>query len=156
MSAFPDAAAVAVPLLTQAARVLRVDAGYALVEVIGGGCGRCHEAGGCGSAHLTRMFCFRPRRCRVQNRIDAPAGARVTVVLPAGVLRRHVRIAYVLPLLALLGGAVLGDVAAGDAGAAAGAVFGLALAWWMARCAISGKLPDEPYIANIEFQEEKT
>ncbi|MDR3159127.1 MAG: SoxR reducing system RseC family protein [Zoogloeaceae bacterium] len=156
MSAFADSAFSAPPI-TQAARVLRVDAGYALVEVIGGGCGRCHEAGGCGSAHLTRMFCLRPRRYRVQNQIDAPPGARVTIALPAGVLRRHVCLVYVLPLLALIGGALLGDAAAGDAGAAAGAVSGLALAWWrMARRAASGKLSGEPYIASIEFQEEKT
>ncbi|MDR2624984.1 MAG: SoxR reducing system RseC family protein [Zoogloeaceae bacterium] len=156
MSDFSDSAFSAPPV-TQAARVLRVDAGYALVEVVGGGCGRCHEAGGCGSVHLTRVFCLRPRRYRVQNQIGAPVGAQVTVALPAGVLRRHVYLAYVLPLLALMGGALLGDAAAGEAGAAAGAVFGLAIAWWwMARCVASGKLAGEPYIASIEFQEEKT
>lgn len=137
--------------------MLRVDAERALVEVVGSGCGRCHETGGCGSAHLTRVFCLRPRRYWVQNPIDAPVGARVSVVFLAGALRHSVRLAYVLPLLALLCGAFLGDAAAGDAGAAAGVVFGLALAgWWMAKNAASGKVSDGPYIAHIEFQEEKT
>ncbi|MDR1349623.1 MAG: SoxR reducing system RseC family protein [Zoogloeaceae bacterium] len=163
MSAFSDSVPDAPPIM-QAARVARVEEGaeegvpaYALVEAIGGGCGRCHEAGGCGSAHLTQMFCLRPRRYRVLNPMDAPVGAQVMVVLPAGTLRRSVRLAYGLPLLALFAGAAVGDMAADDAGAAVGAVCGLILAWgWMAWRARAGNLSGEPYIATIEFQEEKT
>ncbi|MDR2364744.1 MAG: SoxR reducing system RseC family protein, partial [Zoogloeaceae bacterium] len=72
----PDFSADAVtPLILRTARVLRVDAGgYALVEVMEGGCGRCDAAGGCGGAHPTRMFCFRPRRYRVRNGVCAPVG----------------------------------------------------------------------------------
>jgi sigma-E factor negative regulatory protein RseC len=92
----------------------------------------------------------------VLNEIGAPAGARVAVALPDGVLRRHVHLMYGLPLLALMIGALFGDMAAGDAGAAVGAIFGLLLAWRrLARRAGSGKSSEEPYIANIESQEEK-
>jgi sigma-E factor negative regulatory protein RseC len=157
MSVFSDFPVVAASPIMQTARVLQVNGAHALVEVADGGCGRCHVAGGCGSVQLTRLFCLRPRRCRVLNRIGARVGAQVTVALPAGTLRHHVHLAYGLPLLMLSGGALLGNAAAGDAGAAAGAGVGLTLAWggmmWRAR---SGKLSDEPYIAAIEFQEEKT
>jgi sigma-E factor negative regulatory protein RseC len=148
--------------MEQTARVVRADADnvYALVEVIGGGCGRCHEAGGCGSAHLTQMFCLAPRRYRVRNDIQAATGAVVTVVMPAAALRRHIALAYGLPLIGLLGGALLGDLA-GEAGALVGAACGLGLAWglvWkrMTQHAASGKIFIEPYIANIKFQEEET
>ncbi|MDR1889715.1 MAG: SoxR reducing system RseC family protein [Zoogloeaceae bacterium] len=150
------------PMAEQTARVVQGNAGdaYALVEVIGGGCGRCHETGGCGSAHLTQMFCLQPRRYRVRNDIGAVVGAVVTVALPTGNLRRHVTLAYGLPLAGLLGGAVLGNLAS-EPGALIGAACGLGFAWGfarrrMARHAASGKTFIEPYIANIMFQEENT
>jgi sigma-E factor negative regulatory protein RseC len=161
----PDFAARNPPdrqMVGQTARVVRADAddAYALVEVIDGGCGSCNEAGGCGSAHLTRMFCLAPRRYRVRNDIKAAAGAVVTVTLPAAALRRHIVLAYGLPLIGLLGGALLGDLA-GEAGALVGAACGLGLAWglaWkrMAQRAASGKTLIEPYIASVKSQEENT
>lgn len=150
------------PINEQTVRVVETNTGdaYALVEVIGGGCGRCHEAGGCGGVHLTQAFCLSPRRFRVRNDAGASVGAVVTVALPAGALRSHVTLAYVLPFIGLLGGAMLGNLA-GEVGAVIGAACGLGLAWaWakrrMATLATSGKTFNEPYIANVQFQEENT
>jgi sigma-E factor negative regulatory protein RseC len=146
----------------QTARVARADAGdaYALVEIIGGGCGRCHEAGGCGGVQLTQALCLTPRRYRVRNQAGAKAGAVVTVALPAGALRWHITLAYVLPFVGLLGGALLGNLA-GEIGALVGAACGLGFAWGLAqrrvaRYLASGKMFIEPYIANIKPQEENT
>lgn len=109
--------------------VRSLDGGDALVEVEQGGCGRCHEKGGCGGQHLTQMFCSGPRTYRLANRVGATAGERVTIAIAAGSIRRTANLAYGLPLTATIVGALLGTWQAGDLGGIAGAAGGLALAF---------------------------
>jgi len=102
-----------------------VDTAGAVVEVEHGGCGRCHEKGGCGGHHLTQTFCSGPRRYRVENAIGAEVGETVSVAVTAGTLRRGANLAYGLPVLGLIGGAMVGGGLAGDAGAIPGGLLGL-------------------------------
>lgn len=97
----------------------------ALVEVEAGGCGRCHEKGGCGGQHLTQMFCSGPKTYLADNALGAQVGDRVTVGIAAGALRRTANLAYGLPLTATIIGAVLGMPFGGDLAAMAGAALGL-------------------------------
>lgn len=97
----------------------------ALVEVSGGGCGRCHEKGGCGGQQLTQMFCSGPKRYRVENPLGAEIGEQVTIAISEGALRTSANLAYGLPVLLLLAGAIAGNLLAGDSGAMAGAVLGI-------------------------------
>jgi sigma-E factor negative regulatory protein RseC len=106
-----------------------VDAGEALVEVAQGGCGRCHEKGGCGGQQLTQMFCSGPRQYRVDNAIGAAVGDRVTVAVAPGSLRQSANLAYGLPVLALVLGAVAGGAVAGDGGAMLGGIIGIVAAF---------------------------
>jgi sigma-E factor negative regulatory protein RseC len=128
-----------------------VDAGEAVVEVEQGGCGRCHEKGGCGGQHLTQMFCSGPRQYRVDNAIGAAPGDRVTVAVSAGSLRRSANLAYGLPVLALIGGAVMGGGLAGDGGAMIGGVVGLVLAFaWVVKTSGqgAGNTENRPHIVS--------
>ena len=109
--------------------VRSLDGGDALVEVEQGGCGRCHEKGGCGGQQLTQMFCSGPRTYRVANQLGAAAGERVTIAVAAGSVRRTANLAYGLPLTTTIAGALLGTWQAGDLGGIAGAAGGLALAF---------------------------
>lgn len=108
------------------------------VEVESGGCGRCHEKGGCGGQNLTQMFCSGPRTYRVDNPASAAVGDRVTVAIAAGAVRRSANLAYGLPLAALIAGAAAGHQLAGDAGAMAGAAMGIIVAWAAARRILAG------------------
>lgn len=99
-----------------------------IVEVEQGGCGRCHEAGGCGGQHLTQMMCVTPRTFHVRNS-GARVGDHVTVAIASHALARGATMAYIWPLTGLLGGAAIGMALAGDLGALAGAASGLVLAW---------------------------
>lgn len=105
----------------------------ALVEVDQGGCGRCHEAGGCGGQHLTQMFCSTPKTYRVANEIGAGVGDRVTIAISAGSVRRSANLAYVLPLTATIAGAVVGMFLGDDPGAMLGAMTGLCVAFLYVR-----------------------
>lgn len=100
----------------------------ALVEVEAGGCGRCHEEGGCGGQQLTQMFCSGPKTYLADNPLGARVGEQVTIAIAAGTVRQVANLAYGVPLTATIGGALLGMQWGGDLAAMLGAGSGLALA----------------------------
>lgn len=128
-----------------------LDGNEAVVEVEAGGCGRCHEKGGCGGQQLTQMFCSSPKTYRVDNAFGANVGDRVTVAIAAGSVRRTANLAYGVPLTATIIGAALGTPLAGDAGAMVGAGIGLALSLIYVRLRSrdgSGNFTERPYIVS--------
>jgi sigma-E factor negative regulatory protein RseC len=108
--------------------VRAVDGQQAEVEVEQGGCGRCHEKGGCGGPNLTRMFASGPRSYRVDNQFGAAVGERVTIAIAEGSVRRAANLAYGVPLLAGIVGALLGTAVYGDPGGMLGALLAFSLA----------------------------
>ena len=113
------------------------------------GCGRCHEEGGCGGHNLGKMLCASPRRFQVLNPGNSAVGDRVTIVVAEGAVRRSALLVYVVPLLALLVGALGGSALAGEIGAIVGAVGGLLGAWLILRYVQAHGAPDRhsrPYI----------
>ena len=111
----------------------------AVVEIEHGGCGRCHEKGGCGGQQLTQMFCSAPKTYRVDNSLGALLGERVTIAIASGSVRRTANLAYGVPLTAAIAGAVLGTPLGGDAGAILGAGAGLVLSFFFIRFRAQGK-----------------
>lgn len=138
-------------LNTVKAHVRSIEGSFAIVEVEQGGCGRCHEEGGCGGQHLTQMFCSGPKTYRVANPGAAVVGERVTVAIGAGNLRRTANLAYVFPLLMAVAGAVLGASLAGDFGAIVGMLSSLALAFLYVKARSRSVLDsesDQPHIVS--------
>lgn len=111
------------------ATVTAVDGDYAYVRTDGGGCGRCHEKGGCGGANISQMLCSKERSWRVLNPRGAVVGERVRVVVADGALRAGATLLYVVPLACFIGGAMLGALSFGEAGAIGGGLLGLLVAW---------------------------
>lgn len=105
----------------------------ALIEVEQGGCGRCHEKGGCGGQNISQMFCSGPKSYEVRNDIAAQVGERVHVAISAGSVSSTANLVYVLPLAAMLIGAVAGFQLHGDLAAIFGAILGLVLAFGFVR-----------------------
>lgn len=133
------------------ALVRALDGSEAIVEVEAGGCGRCHEKGGCGGQQLTQMFCSGGKTYRVFNNIGAQLGDRVTVAIAAGSVRRTANLAYGVPLTATIIGAALGTPLGGDVGAMLGAGIGLGLALLYVRFrsqGSSGNFTERPYIVS--------
>ncbi len=82
-----------------------------LAEVAGqprSSCGGCAVKGTCGTSLLARYF--GPKRLLLQayNPIGAGPGERVIIGLPEGALLEASVLAYLVPLAALVGGAVVG------------------------------------------------
>jgi sigma-E factor negative regulatory protein RseC len=123
--------------------------GMALVEVEAGGCGRCHEEGGCGGQQLTQMFCSGPKQFRVPNEVEARIGDRVTIAVPAGSIRKTANLAYILPLTATIVGAAIGMPLGGDPGAMIGALAGLVSAFLYVRRQAARRVDDPAFHPHI-------
>lgn len=134
---------------TVRAIVRELDGDSALVEVEQGGCGRCHEEGGCGGQRLTQMFCSATKRFRVANDVGARVGDRVTVAIAAGSVRKSANLAYILPLTATIAGAAFGMPLGGDPGAMIGAGTGLLLAFLYVRRRTARRVEDPAFTPHI-------
>jgi sigma-E factor negative regulatory protein RseC len=115
------------------ATVIRLEGADALVELLqaSGGCGRCHEAGGCGggASAIGQMLGPRCRIFRVRNSIQALPGDRVVVRMGEKEILRVALAVYLLPVILLVAGAYAAmalSASPGDAGAMIGAIAGLA------------------------------
>ncbi len=118
---------------TVKAVVRSIEGGEAVVEVESGGCGRCHEKGGCGGQNLTQMFANGSKTYRVNNDFGAAAGDRVVVAITPGTVRQTANLAYGVPIMASLVGAIAGSALAADAGAMVGAAVALVLSFFYVR-----------------------
>lgn len=137
--------------ITVQAIVRSLDGKYANVGVEHGGCGRCHEEGGCGGQQLTQMFCGGPKTFRVPNTVGAEVGDRVTVAIVAGSVSNTANFAYILPLTATIAGAALGSSFGSDVGAMIGAGVGLCLAFLyviVRSRGRTGSLAERPHIIS--------
>lgn len=128
-------------MIEMRAIVIQLHGEEASVKPIGtGGCGHCDSEGGCGSGTLTKVFCSNnARNFSVRNEVGASVGDEVQISIPDGVLLRGAIKMYVLPLMLLLAGGIVGVSLAGsmaaarDAYAVTGAIMGLLLGFVFAR-----------------------
>lgn len=96
-------------------------------------CGACSARKGCGQGALSSLTDGRANQVRVRNGIGADVGDRVTLGIDESQLLRASLLVYALPLLLLLGGALLagGIWPDQDGPAIAGGVLGLALGFML-------------------------
>jgi sigma-E factor negative regulatory protein RseC len=110
------------------ARIIRTEGASAwVVSEAPASCGACGGKG-CGSSVFNRLWHPDNPEYEVTNPIGALPGEAVVVGLPEGALLHATGAAYVVPLLALLLGAGLGQLLSGELAAALGGLIGLLLA----------------------------
>ena len=76
-------------------------------------CGHCDAAGSCGGSLFSKLFGSREVRVEADNAIHASVGERVILGLPERVMITGSMSLYLLPLLGLFVGALLGEYFAG-------------------------------------------
>jgi sigma-E factor negative regulatory protein RseC len=134
-------------LIEARAEVVRAEAGRVWVRLTGrqGGCGRCHEPGGCGETRLTDVFRGGARDYVIDDPLGLAPGERVKLVIGAGVPLRAALSSYGLgTVLILLGGALgafLASPAWIDLGTGTGAALGGMLAALHYRFTLRHRLP---------------
>ena len=151
-------------MLETRAIVVQVEEQFALVQASqANGCEQC-KGRGCGAGNLSRLYCSKPRRFRVENPTNAGVGDEVVISVAEGAILRGIGLVYLLPLLLLLMGALLGSARAGqspglqDGYAAAGAFLGLVVGFiavkWISL--VQAKNHFQPYIVRSWHEEQPT
>jgi sigma-E factor negative regulatory protein RseC len=143
-------------MLETRAIIVQVEGQYALVRASqANGCELC-KGKACGAGKLSRLFCSKPRQFQVDNPINAGVGDEVIISVAEGAILRGIGLVYLLPLLLLVIGAMLGSAWVGqptgqhDGYAAAGALLGLAAGFIAVKWISSSRAKNHfhPYIAR--------
>ena len=130
----------------------------------GSGCEQCNGKG-CGAGKLAQLFCSKPRQFRVDNSIHASIADEVIISVAEGAVLRGIGLVYLLPLLLLVIGAMLGNLwfensgtvqneqrdAYAAVGALSGLVSGFILAKWFSLRQTQSHL--RPYVARLWREE---
>jgi sigma-E factor negative regulatory protein RseC len=129
--------------------VLRVDDRFAYVEIGPrvSGCGRCHEAGGCGANWGAGDDQGGKRVYQLPNDIGVCAGDDVVLTMPDGALLRASLLAYFLPIVLVILAAGIGS-SVSELAAVGGAGVGLGIGLVLVRYGQSRMLAArEPLLA---------
>jgi sigma-E factor negative regulatory protein RseC len=125
-------------MLETRAIIVQVNGKYALVQ--GSQTNSCEQCSGkgCGARTLSQLFCRKSRQYQVANPISANVGDEVVISVADGALLRGIGLVYLLPLLLLVMGAMLGGVLVEQPGqrdgfTAVGAIFGLVAGFIIAK-----------------------
>ena len=147
-------------MLETRAVIVQIEGQYAFVQASqASGCEQCNGKG-CGAGKLSQLFCSKPRQFQVDNSINAGVGDEVIVSVAEGSVLRGISVVYLLPLLLLVTGAMLGNAWAEQPGlrdgyAAAGAMVGLVAGFVIAKwiSVRQNRNHARPYIAR-QWREE--
>lgn len=91
------------------------------------GCQSCSSRGGCGVGLMNKALNRRPHTVRAQTHLPVQVGDHVRLLLPATALVQASLLMYLLPLLGLIAGAMVGQwLLASNGGAIGGAAVGFA------------------------------
>jgi len=123
-------------MIEASAIVVSAGAGRALVRITQrpGGCGRCHEPGGCQSLHLTHALAPQRETFWVEDTLDVKEGESVRLLMHERTPVYAALLSYGLAVALMLVGAAVGAaVAGGDGAALLGGVSGVALAFLINR-----------------------
>lgn len=118
-------------MLEQSAQVVEASPDGVWVEAVEpSGCGTCGGQG-CSSRRIAELLQRRPRRFRVDSEFPLVAGERVVIGIEEGIVLRAALRTYGLPLLLMLGGALVAQALwPGDGAAVAGLLAGGVLGWF--------------------------
>lgn len=124
-------------MIEQNARVIEVEGAFAVIETERvSSCGSCASSKSCGTSALSKVLGHQVNHIRVINQINAKAGDQVIVGLQESALLRGSMAVYLVPLLGLILGGMLAQLAGegGDIASGLGAACGFLLGFvWLRR-----------------------
>jgi len=99
-------------MIEESGEVTAVNPPYAMVVTQrSGNCNSCSTKG-CGTRSLNELFAARSQEMRVLNPIDARVGDQVVLGIEEGALLSGSLAVYILPLLTMIAGGVVGEILA--------------------------------------------
>jgi sigma-E factor negative regulatory protein RseC len=144
-------------MIEESATVLACDEDFAFVETqVQAACGACQAQSGCSTSVLSGLFKRRNNRLKVLNPIQAKPGQRVIIGIQEQALVSVSLVAYLLPLLSLILGAVGIQEATeywqwqgGELGSILGGLSGLIIGLYLVRSFSYRHQHDQSYQAVI-------
>lgn len=123
------------------ARVVAVESGYAWVESERrSGCSHCASSEGCGVSVLGKLFAGRTQRMRLADPLGLHAGEEVVIGLSEQRLVAAAALAYLLPLGAMIGMALLSAALGyGQGMLALSSLAGLGAGLWLVKDRAGGR-----------------
>ncbi|EXJ14813.1 SoxR reducing system RseC family protein [Imhoffiella purpurea] len=127
-------------MIEESATVVAVGEGFAWVETQRrSSCSTCGKAASCGTSILSWLFPPTRNRLKIQDPIGLRTGERIVIGITDATLNSAALLAYMLPLLALIGASGLATaLETGEGVAALAGLGGLALGLWLARLLTGG------------------
>jgi sigma-E factor negative regulatory protein RseC len=124
-------------MLEETARVIEVKDGLLLAETeFRSSCSHCASGDSCTTSVVAKLFGNRRNRLVMENSLQAKPGDQVLIGIPDALLVRASLMAYLLPLVTMLGVTVLGDaLGVEDFFLSLLALMGLAAGFYMVRWA---------------------
>ncbi len=121
--------------------MVRVDGGFAVVETQQrAACGSCQSAGSCSTSVLSGLFKRHDNEMRVLNTLDVYPGDWVIIGVQERALVKLSLLAYLMPLIGLIAGAIFADLwvrgplmSYGELPQIFGGLSGLAGGFWILR-----------------------
>ncbi|PIW59403.1 SoxR reducing system RseC family protein [Shewanella sp. CG12_big_fil_rev_8_21_14_0_65_47_15] len=128
-------------MMEEVARVIACDnQGWLRVEVeLKSTCKSCSSNESCGTSAVAQAFSAKTQQFSIQSERPCEPGELLKLGLPESVILKAAALVYLLPLLGLFAGAVLGQFIAHliqlnpDLSAMAFAALGTLLAWWFGK-----------------------
>ncbi len=77
-------------------------------------CGKCNANKGCGTSILAKYFNRHPAQIKLPNTHNAKTGDQVIIGLSEQAILKGSMLVYLLPVLTMLAGAIIGNLLAGD------------------------------------------
>lgn len=154
-------------MIEESAQVVEAGTGYAWVETRRrSACGSCSAGGACGTLVIAKLIGNRSHRFRVRDDLGALPGEQVVIGIPDSTLTRASLTAYLLPLLALMGTALVAQaLGAGEGLTALAGLLGLGMAL-AGRSSIRGReryrplllrrTPDRRYLVGMPAGSRRT
>ena len=96
-------------MIEKSAMVVEADTHYVWVEAADDdSCSHCSAKQGCGTASLQKWFKRKPNRLRVKNDSQLRSGDKVVIGIPEQAILQGSFLLYLMPLLFMFAGAVMG------------------------------------------------
>ncbi|MET0088882.1 MAG: SoxR reducing system RseC family protein [Candidatus Thiodiazotropha sp.] len=151
-------------MIEENARVLRVEGGFAVVETQQrAACGSCQSSGSCSTSVLAGLFKRHDNQLRVLNTLDVRPGEQVIIGVQEQALVKLSLLAYLMPILSMIAGAIIVDFwsrdylgADGELPQIIGGLLGLAGGFWLLQRFSRNRQNDPNYQAVILRREGQT
>ncbi len=128
-------------MIEQTVKIVAIEGDQAWIESLSlHGCARCEAGEGCGGGIFAKLFSNKQFRMKIDNTLSLQQGDKVVIGIQDSAVTNASFISYILPLLGLIVGALLGslfDPIGSESWTLVGAVLGISISFLMSKLSLN-------------------